>query len=189
MLCYIFGILCMFSPTVLTANISATGLRSPFEVTSWSHIICMNTSPLYELPFCTGCPKKMRLRFCLISRQPNIGFSNSFFSWKLRSIPKFWIQNHFYAILGGRGIYKTKYVLKLINSYSCCLIVASKPQNLHQAPPTGPRWAQVAPKWLLVGLVTQTDGIDVITVFILIVFKICGYQDTKFLQLYNQIKV
>ena len=27
-----------------------------------------------------GVPKKMRLGFCLISRQPNIGFSNRFFS-------------------------------------------------------------------------------------------------------------
>ena len=32
-----------------------------------------------------------------------------FFSWKLRSICKFWIQNHFSAILGGRDISKTKW--------------------------------------------------------------------------------
>ena len=64
--------------------------------------------------------------------------------------------------------------LKQINSYLYCLKVTSKPQNLRQALPTRPRWAQIAPKWLLVDLVTQTDGIDVITVFILIVFKICG---------------
>ena len=42
-------------------------------------------------------------------------------------------------------------VLKQINSYSYCLIVASKQQNLYQALPTGPRRAQAAPKWLLVG--------------------------------------
>ena len=33
---------------------------------------------------------------------------------------------------------------------------------------------QIALKWLLVGVETQTDRIYVITVFILIVFKICG---------------
>ena len=32
-----------------------------------------------------------------------------FFSWKLRSICKFWIQNHFSAILGGWDISKTKW--------------------------------------------------------------------------------
>ena len=46
-------------------------------------------------------------------------------------------------------------------------------KNLCQAPRTGPRWALIAPKWLLVGLVIQIDWIDVLTVFILIVFKIC----------------
>ena len=50
----------------------------------------------------------MRLPFCLISRQPIIGVLNRFFSWKLRSMRKFWIQNHFCAILGGRDIHKTK---------------------------------------------------------------------------------
>ena len=39
--------------------------------------------------------------------------------------------------------------------------MASKPQKL-----------LIAPKWLLVGLVTQTDWIDVITVFFIIIFKI-----------------
>ena len=29
-----------------------------------------------------GVPKKMKLRFCLISRQPSIGFSNRFFPLK-----------------------------------------------------------------------------------------------------------
>ena len=65
-------------------------------------------------------------------------------------------------------------VLKQINSYSCCLIVVSNPQTLHQGPPTGPTGALIAPKWLLVGLVAQKDWIDVITVSILIVFKKCG---------------
>ena len=31
------------------------------------------------LNYLQGVPKKMRLGFCLISRQPNIGFSNRFF--------------------------------------------------------------------------------------------------------------
>ena len=55
-----------------------------------------------------GVPKRMRLGFCLISQQPCFRFSHRFFSWKLRSIRKFWIQNHFCAILGNRDIYKTK---------------------------------------------------------------------------------
>ena len=71
-------------------------------------------------------------------------FQIVFCSWKLRSIHKFWIQNHFCEILRGQDIYETK----------CD--------------------SETDPKWLLVGLVTQTNWIDVITVFILIVFKICG---------------
>ena len=55
--------------------------------------------------------------------------------------------------------------------------MASKPQNLHKAPPTGPRRALIAPKWRLVGLVTQTNWIDVKTVYILVVFKI--YRTSK----------
>ena len=45
----------------------------------------------------------------LKSRQPSIGFSNSFFSWKLRSICKFWIQNDFCATFGGWYICNTKW--------------------------------------------------------------------------------
>ena len=56
--------------------------------------------------------------------------------------------------------------------YSNNILIIS--QNLCQGLPTCPRQALVALKWLLVGLITQTDWIDVITVFILIVFKICG---------------
>ena len=52
--------------------------------------------------------------------------------------------------------------------------MVSKPWILCKALPTGPRWTLIALRWLLVGLVTQTDWIDVITVFILIVYKICG---------------
>ena len=59
--------------------------------------------------------------------------------------------------------------------------MASNPQNLCQALPTGTRRAQLAPKWLLVSLVTQTDWIDVITVLILIVFKICGSFESNYL--------
>ena len=38
-------------------------------------------------------------------------FTNSFFSWKLRSIRKFWIQNQFRMILGSQDICKTKWEL------------------------------------------------------------------------------
>ena len=55
-----------------------------------------------------GAPKRIRLGFCLISRQPSIGFLNSFFLLKLRSMSKYWKQNHFCVILGGWDIYKTK---------------------------------------------------------------------------------
>ena len=52
-------------------------------------------------------------------------------------------------------------------------------KNLCQAPQTGPRWTLIAPKLLLVGLVTQTDWINVITVCILIILKICGSSKTN----------
>ena len=79
--------------------------------------------------------------------------------------------NIFEQCLGAEILKKQNRILKLIISYSYCLIGASKQQNLHQA---GPKQALIAPKWLLVGLVTQTNWIDVITNFISIVFKICG---------------
>ena len=79
--------------------------------------------------------------------------------------------NIFEQCLGAEIFKKQNRILKLIISYSYCLIGASKQQNLHQA---GPKQALIAPKWLLVGLVTQTNWIDVITNFISIVFKICG---------------
>ena len=72
---------------------------------------------------------------------------------------------------------KQNAVLKQIHSYSCCLIVASKLQNLRKPPPTGPRQALKAPKWRLVGLVTQTNWMDVKTVFILTAFRI--YRTSK----------
>ena len=42
-----------------------------------------------------GVPKKGKNRFCLMSQQPSIRFLNNFFSWKLRSIHKFWKQNRY----------------------------------------------------------------------------------------------
>ena len=42
----------------------------------------------------------------LSNRETNL--QTVFFFWKLRSIWKFWIQNHFYANLGGWDICKTK---------------------------------------------------------------------------------
>ena len=82
--------------------------------------------------------------------------------------------------LGAEILKKQNRILKLIISYSYCLIGASKQQNLHQAPQTGPKQALIAPKWLLVGLVTQTNWIDVITNFISIVFKICGSSKSNY---------
>ena len=106
----------------------------------------------------TGCPKKMRLLFCLISRQPNIGFSNHFLLLKIEIHSYIFNTKPFLCDIRGPEIFtKQNAVLKLIESYSCCLIVASKPHHLHQAPPIGPRWALIAPNWLLVGPVTQTD--------------------------------
>ena len=112
--------------------------------------------------------------FCKYLGNQVSDFQSVFFSWKLRSICKFWIQNHFCAILGGQDGYETNVVLKQINSYLYCLILALKLQNLCQALQTGPRQALIAPKSLLLGLVTQTDWMDVITVIVLIIFKISG---------------
>ena len=121
-----------------------------------------------------GVPNKLDTCFALYLSNLVSDFQIVFFSWKLRSIRKFWIQNHFCAIFRGRDIYKTKCSSETGNSNLYCLIVASKTQNLRQALPITPRQALEASKWLLVGLVTLTDWIDVITVFILIIFKICG---------------
>ena len=90
--------------------------------------------------------------------------------------------NIFERCLGAEIFKKQNRILKLIISYSYCLIGASKQQNLHQA---GPKQALIAPKWLLVGQVTQTDWIDVITVFILIIFKIGGSSRLNNLSFYQ----
>ena len=59
--------------------------------------------------------------------------------------------------------------------------MASKLQNLRQASKTGPRRALIAPKSFLVGLVTQSDWIDVLTVFILIIFEFFGNSKLNYL--------
>ena len=56
-----------------------------------------------------GVPKKIRQGFCLISRQPSIGFSNRFFLLKTDIHTQILNTNHFCAILAGRDIYKTKW--------------------------------------------------------------------------------
>ena len=62
----------------------------------------------FSAPY-TVCIKKNAPPSLLnISATKNRIFKSFFFSWKLRSIRKFWIQNHFCAILGSRDIYKTK---------------------------------------------------------------------------------
>ena len=93
--------------------------------------------------------QKMRLAICLISRQPSIGFPNPYTNFEYKTI----------SVLFQRAEIFTKQnaVLKQIDSYSYRLIVATKPQKLSRAPATGPRRALIAPKGLLVGLVTQTD--------------------------------
>ena len=123
----------------------------------------------------TGCLKrKVRDLSCRYLGNQISDYQIFFFSWKLRSIRSNWILKHCLGCLGAEIFKKQNRILKLIISYSYCLIGASKQQNLRQAPQTGPKQALIAPKWLLVGLVTQTNWIDVITNFISIVFKICG---------------
>ena len=56
-----------------------------------------------------GVSKKMvQCLFCKYLNNQALDFQIVFFSWKLRSICKFWIQNNFCATLGGQDIYKTK---------------------------------------------------------------------------------
>ena len=56
-----------------------------------------------------GVSKKMvQCLFCKYLRNQVSDFQSVFFSWKLRSICKFWIQSHFCAILGGQDIYETE---------------------------------------------------------------------------------
>ena len=65
-------------------------------------------------------------------------------------------------------------VLKQINSYSCCLIVALKRKKYLPSSANPPNMGPGSSQVVLVGLMTQTDWIEFITVFILIVFKIFG---------------
>ena len=59
--------------------------------------------------FLQGVSKKMvQCLFCKFLGNQALDFQIVFFSWKLRSICKFWIQNHFCAILEGWEICKTK---------------------------------------------------------------------------------
>ena len=61
------------------------------------------------LIFLQGVLKKMvQCLFCKYLSNQALDFQMFFFSWQLRSIRKFWIQNHFCAILGEQGINKTK---------------------------------------------------------------------------------
>ena len=115
--------------------------------------------------------------FCKYIRNQVSDFQSVFFSWKLRSICKLWIQKHFCAILGGQDIYETKcgsetdqFIFTLSHS-------GLKTGKCVQTSANWPKTALIAPKWLLVGLVTQTNWIDIKTVFILGVFKM--YRTSK----------
>ena len=55
----------------------------------------------------TGCFKKMvQCLFCKFLGNQALNFPIFFFYWKLRSLGKFWIQNHFCVILGSQDICK-----------------------------------------------------------------------------------
>ena len=123
----------------------------------------------------TGCPKKNETGFLI-----DISATNDRI-FKLFSSPENWdpythfeYRTIFVRLKGAEKFAKQNVVLKQINSYLYCLILALKLQNLCQALQTGPRQALIAPKSLLLGLVTQTDWMDVITVIVLIIFKISG---------------
>ena len=98
----------------------------------------------------TGCLKKMvQCLLCkfLCNQVPD--FQIRFFSWKLRSICKFWIQNLFCAILGGQDIYKTKcdsetghFIFMLSHNG---LKTSKLAQSSAKWPKTGPDSSQVAP--------------------------------------------
>ena len=126
----------------------------------------------------TGCPKKNETGFLIDISATNDRIFKSF------SSPENWdpythfeYRTIFVRLKGAEKFAKQNVVLKQINSYLYCLILALKLQNLCQALQTGPRQALIAPKWGPVGLVTQTNWIDVKTVFILVVFKI--YRTSK----------
>ena len=66
----------------------------------WKYVYTMFETCLHDIwRHIQGVPKRMRLFFCLIFRQPMIGFSNRFFLLKTE------IYTH---IKGGREIHKTK---------------------------------------------------------------------------------
>ena len=99
----------------------------------------------------TGCPKKNKTPCSLNILVTKYLIFKSFFLLKTETHSKISNTKPFLCdIKGPRNVF-----LKQINSYSCCLILAQKPQNLQPAASTGPRWALIAPRWLLVCLVTQ----------------------------------
>ena len=64
-----------------------------------------------------GCPKKNETGVFLNILNQVSDFNLFFFSWKLRSIRKFWIQNHFCAIFGGWDILnKMRILIRLFRS-------------------------------------------------------------------------
>ena len=56
-----------------------------------------------------GVPKRIRLGFCLLSRQPGVTFLNCCFLLKTEIHTQILNPNHFFAILGGRDICETKW--------------------------------------------------------------------------------
>ena len=142
------------------------------------------------LPINTGCPKKNKTGFLLNISATNDRIFKSFFSpenWD--PYAHFEYKTIFVRLKGAEKCAKQNAVLKQINSYLYCHILALKPQNFRQAPQTGPRWALIAPKLLLLGLVTQTDWIDVITITFLIIFKICGSSRLNNLSFYQNHRI
>ena len=69
-----------------------------------------NTLFFWNTLYIQGVSKKMvQCLFCKFLGNQALDFQMVFFSWKLRSICKFWIQNHFCAILRSWDICKTKW--------------------------------------------------------------------------------
>ena len=94
-----------------------------------------------KLKILQSVPKRIRLFILNITVTKYSIFKSFFFSWKLRSVHTFSIQNYFCAIKGGWNIHKRKWGSGTDSFMFTLSHATSKPHKLAPGSPSGPRLA------------------------------------------------
>ena len=110
----------------------------------WALVVCKHPYSYSTNRFYRVSQKNYHFTFCSISQKPLNGITNIFFSLKLRSVQKFWIQNHFWPIPGGWDISETKWVSS--TQKFLIILTCNKPDSLKMTS-SCPEQPLIDPDW------------------------------------------